>query len=342
MTTRDPTEGTTGGAGSTAVAGPPPGEGGRTRRRFLRTAVLGTAVAAAVIAAVVAVPRCCDAGAGVRETYAPLVYLASGDPYRPMSAETFVNRSRLRWSHDGCPDDQVAAAGAVDAARLGSGGYSHRMKNVLCVHTGATYRSNARTRPYDLVSDANEGFLLDLDNAARPGSTGAASVYVDYVAGDHLTYWFLYGFSDAPAAFDVVNVFDHEGDWERLAVRLDSSDRPVTVAYFQHNGHCVLPWSAAPKSGTHPVVYSARGTHASYATAGAHPIPVPVYPDPDDVTDRGVTWSTWDVLLPVRDQPWYGYGGAWGQVGSSRYATGPLGPSAFKSPVPSSWTSPPC
>jgi hypothetical protein len=278
----------------------------------------------------------------VYRRYAPTVFLAADETNQPMSAEDFVAASRLRWSHDACPDDLLAAAGAVDPLRLASGGYTHRKKNALCTHSGPTYRSDQRVRPYDLVRDANEGMFLDLDDARRRGGGPDAPVYVDHVPGDHVTYWFFYGFNDAPAALSVVDLFDHEGDWERVSIRLSAAEEPLDVAFFQHNGYCVLPWSQVRRSGTHPLVFSARGTHASYASGGAHPIPVPAYPDPDDVTGQGTRWPTVNRLLMVRDQPWFGFGGGWGQVGTGRHGTGPMGPGAFKDPEPADWTTPVC
>ena len=45
--------------------------------------------------------------------------------------------------------------------------------------------------------------------------------------------------------------------------------------------------------------------------------------DPD-----GPQWRTWEDLASIVEQPWYGFGGAWGRVGKVRDSTGPLGPGA--------------
>jgi hypothetical protein len=49
-------------------------------------------------------------------------------------------------------------------------------------------------------------------------------------------------------------------------------------------------------------------------------------------------WFTWQRLVDATKEPWYGFGGAWGRVGSAPEFTGPLGPSRYKtqglSPAP--------
>jgi hypothetical protein len=304
--------------------------------------VLAAASLAAAVAVVIAVPALVPTAAAeehgreaVWQRYAPLVYLHPDDPIRPMAASAFLAGSRFRWSHDGgCGDHQLAAAGGVDPVALGSGGYLHQESDVICRHTGKQWSSREFTRPrQDGGPSGGEGFFLDLDNALRPGEGTGAPVYYDYSPGAYVTFWFFYGFNDAPTQFA-----DHEGDWERISIRLDAGDRPTAVAYFQHSGHCVLPWGDAPHDGDRPVGYSAIGSHATYSTVG----------DGNDRsagdrdTEAGPQWRTWENLLPVREQGWYGYGGAWGEVGELEYTTGVLGPSDYKPPTPGDWSGPAC
>lgn len=300
-----------------------------SRRLHSRLSVLLASAAVALTALLPARPA--HAAEPAWSSLAPLVYLHPDDNDLPMATSTFLAHSRLRWSHDGgCPDHQLAGIGQVDASRLGSGGYTHRQENVICQHSGSSWASDQFTRPrQDGGTDGGEGFFLDLDNSERGGQGTTAPVYYDYTAHDHVTYWFFYGFDDTLAS-----VADHEGDWERVSIRLDGSDRPLTVAFFQHSGYCVLPWSGvAHTSDGHPVAYSAEGTHASYPDAGDHGL---------DQTAQGPAWQAAAHLLPVRDQGWYGFGGAWGEVGETVYTTGPLGPSAYKPATPSDWSGPAC
>jgi hypothetical protein len=124
----------------------------------------------------------------------------------------------------------------------------------------------------------------------------------------------------------------HEGDWERVTVYLDQADpesaQPASVAFYRHSTNTFRKWVSVDKDGeTHPVAYSAIGSHASLPSADFGFI---------DVGDKdGPKWRTWDDLAPILEQPWYGFGGAWGRMGRVRDSTGPLGPGAhWKHPAP--------
>lgn len=263
--------------------------------------------------------------------YAPLVYLASGDKNYPMSAESFINLAALRWSHDdGCADDQLVRSGSINSATLRSGGYKHQGKGGSpgCRHGGTVYNSAGRVRPYDLANNSNEGMFLEIANAHRGGSGVRSPIYVDYLAKSHITFWFFYGNNDSPAP----RIADHEGDWERIVLRLNASNVPDRVAFYKHNGSCWLSWRSVQRTGTHPIIYSAKGTHASYWKAKSNwPLPYGAV----DVTSKGYQWKTWAVAsYAVRARPWYGYGGGWGEVGKNRDSTGPVGPSVYKGHEP--------
>jgi hypothetical protein len=141
------------------------------------------------------------------------------------------------------------------------------------------------------------------------------------------------GFGDALARLNVVvagvqallrdDQVLHEGDWERMTVYLDQANPkgapPASVAFYRHSTNTFRKWDGVRKDGeTHPIGYSAIGSHATLPTPGFGQIDVG---DPD-----GPKWRTWEDLAPVVRQPWYGFGGAWGRLGKVRDATGPLGP----------------
>ena len=289
------------------------------------------AVGAAVAVAIGGIAAAAPASAAPPEPvqrYAPLVFLHPDDNDRPMSAARFIRHSRLRWHHDsGCPDHQLAGIGGVSARRLGDGGYQHQITDLLCQHHGDAFRSNQYTRPRDDNVAGGEGFFLDLDNSFRGGTGTTAPVYYEFHSQQFVTYWFLYGFNDAPASLT-----DHEGDWEQIAVHLNGDNQATEVAFYQHGGPCKLPWSSVRKNATgHPVAFSASGTHASYPRAGS-------FNGGIDVTARGPRWRTWQHLRSLRARAWYGYGGGWGEVGEIADSTGPLGPSPFKESAPSDWS----
>jgi lysophospholipase L1-like esterase len=124
-------------------------------------------------------------------------------------------------------------------------------------------------------------------HATRTVGRGGGRIYLDY-------WWYL---PDNPAhsgsgafcgpGFSIggVTCFDHQSDWEGVTVVLDAltpDGRPVAVNYAQHDGSVRYTWRAlqrlwtitrargfAPPGalGERPLVFSARGTHASYPVA---------------------------------------------------------------------------
>ena len=83
-------------------------------------------------------------------------------------------------------------------------------------------------------------------------------VYGHYVAGARpfLLYWYLYLYNDAPNK--------HEGDWEMVGIELDDSGEPTRAGYAGHSSGFRREWSRVEKQGDRPLVYIARGSHASY------------------------------------------------------------------------------
>ena len=115
------------------------------------------------------------------------------------------------------------------------------------------------------------------------------------------------------------------------------------MRYHQHDDSQPVAWNSTcrtsdldaqcePGGTPYPVVFVAKGSHASYpkaglttqCVAGGRLCSV-------DIHQQGKPRATW--LGPLQDvaaEPWYGFGGAWGAVGSLDDFTGPLGPSRYK------------
>jgi hypothetical protein len=279
--------------------------------------------------------------------FAPLVFLHPSERRRPLPVDCFLANARLRWTRTVLTD-----VGELDPSKLGTGGYTHHVSRQSCKSNGCTYTTADLTRPYEPRRShlrSNAGFFLDISDRYRAGATSTESdspifagtpTYYEFVHGHYVTYWFFYGHS-APAALAAsggISAAAHEGDWEHISVHLDPEDQPFEIAYFAHGkAPLSLLWREAPRLGTHPVVFSAQGSHASYPRAA-------VYRSNFDVTRVGLLWPTWDLLVDARLQPWYGYGGAWGvpasQAVPDKWAsefTGPLGPSKYKAPAPCEW-----
>ncbi len=235
------------------------------------------------------------------------------------------------------------------------------------------FSAGDHTRPYDLKDrdpalPAKEGWYLDLDDPERFGEqrldqegaqTVLAGVPVYYEMHDEkikaregirITYWLFYGLSRPPGPESVLNHFRHEGDWERISVLLQTDPKdpnrylPVSARYHSHDEQRDIPWTALNLVATpeetvqsHPVVFSARGSHASFARAGKYATPfrtgdreLLIVEDDAIACPRCPQWRTWEDLKDASAQPWYGFGGSWGDFGSMTGTTGPLGPSRYK------------
>ncbi len=261
---------------------------------------------------------------------APVVWLNRFERSQPVDADTYVGASALYWSGASrCRTVRIAGWGGIDQARLGSGGYLYRPYRGRCLHDPRYLSSKDDTRP----SGADrQGFFMSPRNKVEAAGT-QAPVYYEYKPGQYVTYWFFYGFNDALGVR-----WDHEGDWERISIRLDGDERPKAVAFYQHDGYCTQEWSGVSRTSTgHPHVFSALGTHATYESAGYFLQRLRL-PDKKtigtltDVTGAGRRWNSYDHLTNVNDHPWYGFGGGWGQI--SPNTPGPLGPGPHKGAAP--------
>lgn len=254
--------------------------------------------------------------------FAPEVHLApqAQDWTRPASVEWYLARVHMRFEHDDCGDCQVLAVGAVTQDNMWQ--QSHRGKNWRCAHRGGASSS----------ANASNFFLQPPDDdvhAGAPASQWRTYVHVRRTDGGYdLQYWFFFPYNDS------VGSFNHEGDWEHITVRTDGAGEFASAWFAQHEGgRRYLPAALTFVGDTHPQVWIADGSHASYPRVGSFDIPgVPAF---DDHTYRGgpiwQTWTNW-VNVGEKDQPRAGqhfirYGGRWGEHGTTSVTTGPRGPS---------------
>ncbi|MBN1887495.1 MAG: hypothetical protein JW850_05880 [Thermoflexales bacterium] len=134
-----------------------------------------------------------------------------------------------------------------------------------------------------------------------------------------LQYWFFYSYNDWAGGYGGFN--DHEGDWEGLHVffKLDGNrplEPPAHVCYLGHHSRLTKPWDhpEVEKVGTHPVVYVAAGSHASYPVARQYPL-MQIYNLIDYATGESLTLdhSQWRSRIDLERVPWLlTYLGSWG------------------------------
>ena len=81
-----------------------------------------------------------------------------------------------------------------------------------------------------------------------------------------LQYWLWYFYNDYSLS---LGAGLHEGDWEMVQLRMHG-DTPDIAVYAQHTHAEKRAWPEVERDDGHPVVYVARGSHASYFEAGYH------------------------------------------------------------------------
>jgi hypothetical protein len=147
-----------------------------------------------------------------------------------------------------------------------------------------------------------------------------------------LQYWLWYFYNDYQLSFALGT---HEGDWEMVQYRMDDeAGHPDLAVYAQHRYGEVRAWDEVEKLNERPVVYVARGSHASYFTAGFHQ--TEAWYDLADGKRRMKRRPKLEIL--GTDEPaWPHWPGRWGDTlpRSGVESNSPTGPAAKKQ-----WTVP--
>jgi hypothetical protein len=124
---------------------------------------------------------------------------------------------------------------------------------------------------------------------------------------DWLQYWWFY-FYDDPTL--IANLGAHEGDWEMIQLRIPhGADQPDVAVYAQHAYASRCDWQEVDTVDGRPVVYPARGSHASYVKPGLYD--TKAWFDVADGQGRQP-----ELTLEVIDDgpPWVHWPGHWGDT----------------------------
>ncbi|MDP1847914.1 MAG: Vps62-related protein [Solirubrobacteraceae bacterium] len=147
-----------------------------------------------------------------------------------------------------------------------------------------------------------------------------------------LQYWLWYFYNDYQLSFSVGK---HEGDWELVQLRMDAAaGRPDVAVYAQHRYGELRRWEQVERLGDRPVVYVARGSHASYFEAGFHQ--TEAWYDLADGKRRAKRRPKLEIL-GTEEPAWPRWPGRWGDTlpRSALESNSPTGPGAKKQ-----WRSP--
>ncbi|KAI6248247.1 putative vacuolar protein sorting-associated protein TDA6 [Erysiphe necator] len=140
-------------------------------------------------------------------------------------------------------------------------------------------------------------FLTSSKTVSQPGGYSRAPsilIIVEKDSGILDAFWFyFYSYNFGTTVFNI-RFGNHVGDWEHSLIRFKNGV-PQAVFFSAHSGGLAYDWNAVEKGKGkgregRPVLYSAVGSHAMYATAGKHSYILP-FGLLADVTDKGPLWD---------------------------------------------------
>ncbi|PYI23408.1 hypothetical protein BO99DRAFT_375639 [Aspergillus violaceofuscus CBS 115571] len=218
-------------------------------------------------------------------------------------------------------------------------------------------------RPEDLQQDEGlrdelrkrfGGEPIHVETTGGRSNAPAILLVMDKGNGIVDAFWFFfYSFNLGNVVLNV-RFGNHVGDWEHCLVRFHNG-RPKALFFSAHSAGEAYSYEAVEKIGQRPVIYSALGTHAMYATPGVHAYILP-WGLLHDQTNRGPLWDpllnvhtyTYDfpndmlrasTVSPSAPIEWFYFNGHWGDkfyplgderqyrfAGQYHYVNGPLGP----------------
>jgi hypothetical protein len=260
-------------------------------------------------------------------TYSPIVMLrAQEDPpcdtseeqFEPTTVDVMLGNPEVNLTRPPEEGEPSIARPAPTAGEIaGLGGRWHLDVPGDPLNAGCTYAKDFAA----LVSAGKAPPITYAHIARERGHSGLV-----------VQYWFFYYFNQ----FNDV----HEGDWEGMQIAFDANTPrealatgPSEIALFQHGGGEKASWDddKVQKSGSHPVVYPAAGSHATFYDSA-------IYVENgqggsglgcDNTTEPLRRVVPRPVLVPTDPRPgsrfqWLTYDGHWGEKEKS-YNNGPTG-----------------
>ncbi|KAF2724686.1 hypothetical protein K431DRAFT_343613, partial [Polychaeton citri CBS 116435] len=213
--------------------------------------------------------------------YAPLVYLYSNEKYMPSDIGAQLANTKAKHSYD----DITSAPNPLTLDNLSDlnqeGGEDVFLTSIIDPTTGPAWLEGVKPSGGGITDGAKSCAVIVHDH-----SNGTVDAY----------YMYFYAFNYGGYYLDQFNIGNHVGDWEHTMVRF-VNEEPHSIWYSQHTFGEAFEYNAVEKfaDGKRPVVYSANGTHANYATTGKHNHAIPNVLFPGgivvDTTDKGIEWD---------------------------------------------------
>ena len=295
--------------------------------------------------------------------YAPLVHLFSGEQFWPCDIADHLNHvtPNLNYTPIRAQTDNLNLTN-LDELNEYDGGRFVYLKSDDNVEERPDWlggQKNIPDEPEDATAPRHPHRKPSDSQRQEPpqrGHSSAPAVLVAVNKGHGIVDAFWFYFYSYNLGNVVLNIRfgNHVGDWEHSLIRFQHG-KPKIVFFSEHFFGQAYTYDAVEKIGKRPVVYSAVGTHAMYATPGRHPYIFPLGLLHDQ-TDRGPLWDPAmncmqyiydvkkDALTPDNrtahaPTEWFYFDGHWGDklyplddrrqyafAGQYHYVTGPLGP----------------
>ena len=177
------------------------------------------------------------------------------------SHETYFADSAATWTDN--PGNRLLGGDGKELAVAG--------RNLTLAFLGKTYANGRTATEKDSISDPSRKYAEQARMLhAKPAYANRA---YGHAIGDGddiwLQYWFWYFYNDYNLIGGFIKAGLHEGDWEMIQIHL-TQEKPDHAVFAQHSVAEGRDWRQVDLvPGTQrPIVYVARGSHASYFEPG--------------------------------------------------------------------------
>lgn len=222
------------------------------------------------------------------QKYSPIIYLADDEPYSPIDFNEYINQALLKnvktqkvFKPEVAFNAAIFGKWLLQYDELQSGDYT------LFLPQGKHSPVVKESIPFNM---SNIPLYV---HTWTPPNIRASSKEV------YISYTHMYAYNAAPLLFDCLplNHWAHYADLEHLIIHTDRFGDVYEIYNSRHDGGVWLKPQECGWSQSHPLVFSARGSHATYNTMGKHwrfcAVP--------DVCDMGYRWFS-NNLIRVSDE----------------------------------------
>lgn len=209
--------------------------------------------------------------------HSPYVHLYSEEKYLPYDIELFVRNFHLEYRNGSL----INGGRTLEIRDLAQFGLFLNSSEIFM-----TLNSDFDKDPEWITGRKNRPKFANGEIVNAP----ATLIVVDKGNGWVDAFWFyFYSFNLGPFVMGTGPYGNHVGDWEHSLVRFYKG-KPQLLWMSLHGGGNAYLYEHVEKLHGRPVIFSARGTHANYASVGqhAHDLPLSIL---SDFTDRGPLWD---------------------------------------------------